>query len=424
MLDWIFGSKIKQNEADKLPPYEESRDIAEKGSLDKRRWLASRKGLQPEILYYFATDKESSVRLAVAGNITTPLQADKILSQDKDDDVRTELALKISRLLPGLDTSRAGKVSDMVLEIIYILAEDKVARVRSIVAQEVKSLSNMPEKLIEQLAWDVEALVSMPILEYSPLLSDRHLLEIIRSGIDGGALSAIARRNQLSSEVSSSVAHENVESSMVELLKNKTASISEKSFKAISGRAQSSTEILDSLIERDDITLSTIRRIASFIGNAVLSKILDRHKDKPDFNDKTVRELRQKVSDRILKGEADTKGIPGEEARERAEKLFGDDKLNDKSITKAIDDGERMFVIHSFALLTGISWTSVRDILTSKTAKSITALTWKAGISAEKSVYIQSKFCSVSKSSLVTPDENGEYAFSEDDMEWYLDSFL
>ena len=68
MLDWIFGSKHKKSDTDKLPPYEESRDIAATGSADKRQWLASRKGLQPEFLYYFATDKENAVRQAVAAN--------------------------------------------------------------------------------------------------------------------------------------------------------------------------------------------------------------------------------------------------------------------------------------------------------------------------------------------------------------------
>jgi uncharacterized protein (DUF2336 family) len=423
MLKWLFGTKQNKSKADKLPAYEESRDIAAKGDVKKRRWLASRIGLQPEFLYYFATDKNDSVRQAVAANETTPLQADKILSRDTSDTVRIELARKISRLLPGINTSRADKVSQMVLEIIHVLAKDKTDRVRSIVSEEIKTLTNVPKELVEELAWDAESIVALPVLEYSPLLSDRHLMEIIRSGIAGGALSAIARRNQLSDKLSSAVASENVEPATVQLLKNITASITEETYGVIANAAQNSSDVLDNLIERDDLTLSTIRRVASFVGNAVLNRIIERHKNKPDVNEEAFRDIRKKISNRIKKGGADTLAIPGEEARLRAEKLFTGDALDETILIKAIDEGERMFVIHSLALLTGFGWENIRDVLNSKTAKTIVALIWKSGFTIKCAVHVQSKFSNIPKPDLVVAGESGDYPFSDEDMEWYLDFF-
>ncbi len=423
MLNWLFGTKQNKSKADTLPPYEESRGIAAKGTVTKRRWLASRKGLQPEILYYFATDKNDSVRQTVAANETTPLQADKILSQDSSDSVRLELARKISRLLPGINIARADKVSQMVLEIINVLAKDKTARVRSIVSEEIKTLTNVPRELVEELAWDAESIVSMPVLEYSPLLSDRHLLEIIRSGIAGGALSAIARRNELSDTLSNAVAEENVEPATIHLLKNATASINAETYEIIASAAQNSSDVLENLIERDDLTLSTIRRVASFVGNAVLSRIIERHKNKPDITEEAFRDIREQIGDRIKKGGADNVAIPGEEARQRAEKLYTDDGLDETVIIRAIDQGERMFVIHSLALLTGFGWENIRDVLNSKTGKTIVALIWKAGLSAKASVQVQSGFSDIPKPDLIMPDEGGGYTFSEEDMEWYLDFF-
>ena len=44
--------------------------------------------------------------------------------------------------------------------------------------------------------------MSAPILEYSPLLSEVEMVQIIASGIQGDALSAVARRISIREEIS------------------------------------------------------------------------------------------------------------------------------------------------------------------------------------------------------------------------------
>ncbi len=423
MLSWLFGNRAGTRKNEALPSYEESREIAEKGNAEKRQWLASQVGLQPEFLYYFATDPSTTVRVAVAGNEDTPLQADAILAKDESESVRRELARKIGRLMPSLDTARADKVTEMVLDIIGVLAADRAAKVRKIVAEQVKSLENVPAQLIEQLAWDAEEHVATPVLEYSPLLSDRNLLEIIRSGIDGGALAAIARRHGLSAPVSRSVVRCRDEGATTALMDNRTALIDEETFLDVGDMASRSTMVCNKLIERDDLTLSTIRRVATFVGNAVIDRILERNRRRLKLDNDEVRDIRQSVTEQIMKGAADKEGLPGEDARAKVEKLFAADKLTDKSIAKAIDKGERWFIIHALALLTGFEWEKVRDGLNSKSGKSIAAISWKAGLSAERALSLQTKVASLGGKALVRPARDGSYSLSDDDMEWYLDFF-
>ncbi len=89
MLNWVFGKKNTASEP--APNYEESRAIAEKGDEAARRKLAAINNLQPEFLYYFATDSSPDVRRAVANNDGTPIQADVLLSKDPDQFVRADL---------------------------------------------------------------------------------------------------------------------------------------------------------------------------------------------------------------------------------------------------------------------------------------------------------------------------------------------
>ncbi|MBT3557405.1 MAG: DUF2336 domain-containing protein [Rhodospirillales bacterium] len=421
MLKWMFGNKGKKASNKNLPAYEESRTIAASGTADKRQWLASQEGLQPEFLYLFATDEDEAVRVAVAGNDFTPLQADAILATDESEDVRVELAAKVSRLMPNLDPSGRDKVTEMVLEIVFLLAADRAVAVRHIVAEEIKSLDNMPEGVVEQLAWDAETTVSAPVLEFSPLLSERQLMEIIRSGVDGGALEAIARRHGLSNDVSAAVVNERHEDSMTCLLENSSANIAENSYETISTMAEESSKVLGGMIERDDLTLSTIRRIASFVGNSVINLVLERNQRYAGLDENMVREIRKNVHERVMSGGADEESTPGEEARERAEELFGDDKLDEKVLKKAIRDGERLFVIHALALLTGMPWEKVRDMINSKSSKPVVALAWKAELSAKMSVILQQKMARLTGSAIIRPTPEGEYSMTEDELEWFFE---
>ena len=66
----------------------------------------------------------------------------------------------------------------------------------------MKSLDSVPQSHIKKLVEDAELIVSAPILEYSPLLSEVEMVQIIASGIQGDALSAVARRISISEEIS------------------------------------------------------------------------------------------------------------------------------------------------------------------------------------------------------------------------------
>lgn len=420
MLKWLFGRKQGGAKNQELPTYEESRDIAASGGTDKRRWLASQQGLQPEFLYYFATDKDVAVRRAVAANPDTPLQADKILASDEVEEVREELAAKICRLVPEIDPKQSDTVAQMVMEIVEVLARDKAKQVRRIIAEEIKHIDYMPPELIERLANDAEAIVASPILEYSPLLNDRQLTEIIRSGTEGGALRAIARRKSLGATVSRELVRVGQVGVTRALLDNKSATIDEDDMLEVSDMAENELSIQESMIERDDLTLSTIRRISSFVSSAVFDRLAQRYKK---LGDDALDETRRDVQQRIMKGEADTKALPGEGARERAEALYKKDKLDEQAIVTAIDANERLFVIHALALLTGLPWEKVRDILASKSANAICALAWKAEFSAERAVTLQTKVGKLQGKGVIRPMSDGRYSLAEEDMAWYLDFF-
>ena len=105
MLRWVLGrkrSRKREKLKGKRPTYDEAKVIMAKGNVAARRDLAMHEDMEPEILYYLATDDSATVRREIADNDGTPLQADLILAEDPDEEVRIELAQKIGRLIPDI----------------------------------------------------------------------------------------------------------------------------------------------------------------------------------------------------------------------------------------------------------------------------------------------------------------------------------
>jgi hypothetical protein len=172
MLEWVLGRRTSAKKPlkagqKKKPSYEESKKIAAKGDAKARAALAAHADLEPEFLYLFASDKDATVRRAVAENESSPLQADLLLARDVDQGVREELAYKIGRLVPTLTDDESESLAEMAFAVLEILATDQAPQIRTIIADEIKHLSNVPKRIILRLAKDAEATVASPILEYA-----------------------------------------------------------------------------------------------------------------------------------------------------------------------------------------------------------------------------------------------------------------
>ena len=198
-----------------------------------REELASRTDAAPEVLFFRSSEGSIKARRAIARNTTTPAQANRLLAEDTDEEVRSELARKIGRLIPDLPEDASEKMRALTIETLERLAEDQLPRVRRILAEEIKALDCVPKRVIDMLARDVEETVAAPILEYSPLLSDADLVDIISSSQARFTLTAIAARKPLSANVSDAIATALDVPAVAALLANSTAQIREQTLEKI-----------------------------------------------------------------------------------------------------------------------------------------------------------------------------------------------
>jgi len=423
MLDWVLGrkkgAKKRKPGQKKKPSYEEAKRVAAKGDAKARAELASHEDLEPEFLYFFASDEDADVRRAVAKNDGSPLQADLILAKDVDDKVRAELAFKIGRLVPTLTENESQQLADMTFQVLEILAQDQMPSIRSIIAEEIKHLDHVPKRLIKRLAEDVEITVAGPILEYSPLLTDEQILQIVSSGLRGGLLEAVARRKNIPNQVSQAVVDQEEDPAIAELLKNQTAEISEKLMEEIAMHAETRPDLHLPLVDRRSLSKTTLRRIATFVSAALVDRMISSNSLEEDL----AHEIRLAVRERIDAGDTEEAKPKAGTTRQDAEKLFKSGKLDEYALLDAIDAGSTEFLQRSFELLTELPVEHVEKMLQSGSAKGLCALAWKAGQGADLATSLQRRIGKVPAKSMIHEASDGSFQMTEEELEWYVDYF-
>jgi len=276
----------------------EMTEIAQHGDAEKCAQVAAREDTQPELLYFLADDddddddNEAAVRRKITANPNTPRQADRLLAEDHDGDVRCELAVKIARLVPGLSAGESEALQDLTFEILDVLAQDQLPRVREIVAEELKFAADAPLVLIRRLVIDLDFIVSAPILEYSSMLTDKELLEIILANPIEGALSAIARREEVSAQVSDAIILAGDDPAVAELLANPSSQIREDTLDQIIDRAPEVPPWHEPLVQRPRLSQDAIRRIASFVSSSLLATLVEQS----DLDEETARSFRKRAA--------------------------------------------------------------------------------------------------------------------------------
>jgi uncharacterized protein (DUF2336 family) len=380
--------------------------------------LAGRTDAGSDVLHYLAEHGAPATRRAVAANPGAAAHTNRHLADDDDDDVRVELARKIARLMPNLSRDESEHIRELTIATLERLASDQVTRVRAILAEEIKHHDAVPKFIVLTLARDVETLVAAPILEYSPLLSDADLMEIIATAKAEEVLSAIARRKPLDAKVSEAIVSSLDIPAIAALLANADAAIREKTLDDIAAQAEKIQSWHVPLVLRADLSKRAIWRIASFVGASLIDQLVTRYGLDPEIKNHLNKELRARLHEDAKPESAGADIAVRDVAAARAS-----GKLDEAFVDAAANAGQRDTVILSLAALGNVPDATVRKIFASRSAKPVTALVWHAGLSMRVAFKIQSFVMKLSAGELLPARAGVHFPMTEDEMRWHLGYF-
>ena len=395
-------------------------DILESRTREAQDILARRSDAGPDVLHYLATHGAAATRAAVAANPGAGAVTNRLLADDGEAEVRAELAAKIARLLPGLSQSENAHIFALTIETLECLARDAAVTVRAVLADAIKHLTCVPHDIVLQLARDAQTTVCAPILEYSPLLSDADLMEVIACAQTNAVLAAVARRHPLSEDVSAVIVKSLDIPAVAALLVNPDAKIRKETLDRILEEAEDVSDWHVPLALRADLSARAIRRIASFVGAALVERLAARH----DLSDATrqslSRELRARLAeqDEILRGPA-----PGLLAPERVAQAKAAGKLDSVFLEQAAQSGSRELVTLALAELSGVPEATIKRILAARNAKPIVALVWHAHLPMRTAFKIQTYIMRLPSHELLPARGGVHFPLTKEEMRWHLNYF-
>jgi hypothetical protein len=430
--------------------YQDAKRYARDGDLAIRAALANRTDVPPEILYFLADDPDPGVRRAIVRNLSTPALAHLVLVDDSDDGVRSDLAERIVRLAPGLTADERDRARQTAYRVLERLVRDHLPRVRQVLAEALKDVADAPPEIINQLARDVEAAVATPVLEYSPVLRDEDLLDIIGDNPSAAALSAISRRRRVGATVVDAIAATEDSDAIAILLANESAQIREETLDMLIDRAAEHPNWHEPMVRRPSLRQDAAVRLAQFVADRFLQVMLARH----DLSEETLSEVRRVVHRRLssngpsedtrplVKGTSTLgykgkvyRALPIEELDTRSwsgglvvaygkaavDGLNGD--LTDIALAAAVKANDTDLVIASLAVRAELSPTVVLNIVRAASGRGIASVVWKGGLDPALSIQIQSRLAKLPPREVIMPNGDLLYGISEAEMDWQIEMF-
>ena len=366
---------------------------------------------------YLAEHGAPATRQSVAANKAVPAHVNRILADDTVEAVRAELAIKIARLMPGLEARESEEVVALTIATLEVLAKDRAVKVRSILAEEIKHMDCIPHDVALRLAHDLEEIVAAPILEYSPLLSDADLVEVIAAGKVQKVLTAIARRKPLSEKVSEALVQSLDVSTVASLLVNADAKIRKQTMDRIVEEAEQFESWHEPLVMRADLSARAIRRIANFVGSALIELLSKRE----DLSQETQTHLARRLKVRLEQNEPPKAQLEG--AAQAVAKAKEGRSLDDAFVENAALAGRRETVILALAELSRVPESTVRKIMDQHSAKPLVALVWHAHLSMRTAFRIQTSVMKLPGHELLPARGGVNFPLSKEEMRWHLSYF-
>lgn len=214
------------------------------------------------------------------------------LLSDPSVDTRVETAAKIA------DGFNAGALSDgerkMAEEIFRVMVKDAEVRVREALALNLKESSGIPHDVAVSLAKDVEQ-VALPVLQFSDVLTDDDLIEIIASQSPKKQV-AIAKRKNVSENVSDVLVEAGNEEAVTTLVSNDGAEISERTLHKVVDDLGDREGVQDAMVHRTKLPVTISERLVTMVSEKLVADLIGRN----DLPENVVTDLILQTRERAI----------------------------------------------------------------------------------------------------------------------------
>jgi uncharacterized protein (DUF2336 family) len=255
---------------------------------------------------------------------------------------------------------------------LLMLLDDASPLVRQAMAEVFSRSTEAPAAIVQALALD-QASVALPVLEYSPLLIDADLVDIVATG-DCAMQCAIARRTHLPASVCAAIAEVGTPSAALELIENAHADLAPFSWERIVERHGHLAAIRESMLVLEDLPAATRAALVAKLSDTLAQFVVARNWLSADRADRIASEARERSTVNIAACSQ------GDDMRGLIRHLRATGQLTAGLILRALLSGSLELFYCTLSELSGMPQERVAALLHDRGSASLHALLIRAGL--------------------------------------------
>jgi uncharacterized protein (DUF2336 family) len=263
-----------------------------------------------------------------------------------------------AKVAAAFDNSQlSDKERELANQIFRVMAKDAEVMVRSTLARHLKASPDLPKDVALALARDVEE-VSLPVLEFSTVLDDNDLIDIVRSsGTD--KQKAVARRDSVSSEVANAlIDHGKSPAVVAELMNNRTAKLGEEQYAKALKKHGGDPAVANSVASRPQLPITIAERVVNMVSERLREFLLSKHDISPEMATDIVLQARERATVSLL-----PPGAKSADVIDLCRQLRDNRRLTPSLILRALCTGDLTFFEASLAVLSNTSLVNARLLI-------------------------------------------------------------
>ncbi len=281
----------------------------------------------------------------------TQADVERLLA-DPSPDSRAEAA---ERVAESFDASIGATERQIAEEIFRIMVKDAEQRVRQALSDSLKDNPAVPHDVALSLAQDV-AEVSLPVIQFSDVLTDDDLLNIIADN-DEAKQVAVASRPSVSETVSSALVDTGNETVVTALVSNDGAEISRESFDKVVETLGDSEKVQEALVRRQKMPVAIAERLLTMVSENLRDELAARHEMPGGMADYLVLHSRERATVALSQESS------AEEVGVLVRQLHQAGRLTPSIILRALCVGDMRFFEAALSILSDVPLVNARTLI-------------------------------------------------------------
>jgi len=266
------------------------------------------------------------------------------LLQDPNTENKAAAISKVASTYSGEGLSDTER--EIAESIFRHMVKDAAVRVRHALADSLKDNPDVPHDVAATLARDVDE-VAVPMLNFSEVLTDEDLTEIVRTKGEVAQM-AVAGREVVSEGVADALAESDSENVIATLVGNEGAQIKESTFGKVLDKFGDSEVVQTPMANRGKLPIAVSERLVTLVSEQLRDHIMTHHEVSPGMASDLLMESREKATISLLEGGE------AESVQALVDQLHAHGRLTPTLILRALVMGDTTFFEVAMAKIVNI----------------------------------------------------------------------